>query len=133
MADFDHDAFAEAFEARLSAIGYTADRAVQKWPDTDKAMISRARNGKPLSSGNMLLLCQMAGLDPFAFLIVKHKRRVTRKTILKQMVTVPVTRETESSTSRGAPEASPPAAPAARGMSRDARSGLRPSAERNQP
>ncbi len=94
MADFDHDAFADAFEARLAEIGYTADRAVQKWPDTDKAMISRARNGKPLSSGNMLLLCQMAVLDPFAFLIVKHKRRVTRKTILKQLVTVPVTRET---------------------------------------
>jgi len=94
MADFRFDQFGDALAARLEQLGYSFSRATEKWPDTDRAMLSRAVAGKPLSAGNVLLLCEMAGLDPFAFLVRAPSRRVTMKTILDQAVTAPVSRET---------------------------------------
>ncbi|RUM97898.1 hypothetical protein EET67_09785 [Pseudaminobacter arsenicus] len=94
MAEIDHRQFAQAFAARLSEIGYSLGRAAEKWPDTNKAMLSRATTGKPISAGNFLLLCQLAGLDPFDFLDTGKHRRVTIKTILNQSVTAAAKRET---------------------------------------
>ena len=95
MADIDRDRFADDLHRRLDEIGYSLRRAEEKWPETDRAMLSRATNGKPISAGNFLLLCEMAGLDPYHYLKREHRRRVTMKSIVKQMVTEPVQRETE--------------------------------------
>lgn len=94
MADVNFVAFADAMRRRLDQIGYSLRAAEQKWPQTDRAMLSRAVNGKTLSAGNYLLLCEMAGLDPYAFIERDPRRRVTLKSISEQMVTPSVQRET---------------------------------------
>ncbi|MER9471064.1 hypothetical protein [Mesorhizobium sp. M0520] len=94
MADVAFRKFADAFQQRLDALGYSLRIAEQKWPDTDRAMLSRATNGKTLSAGNYLLLCNYAGLDPYAYVEAAAHRRVTMKTISEQLVTPPVQRET---------------------------------------
>lgn len=94
MADLRFDAFAAAFHARLDALGYSLRRAEEKWPLTDRAMLSRAINGKALSAANFLLLCEMAGLDPYAFVERGKQPRHTLKSIVGQMVTPSVARET---------------------------------------
>lgn len=95
MAEIAFLRFANAFQDRLNDLGYSLRRAEEQWPDTDRAMLSRAINGKTLSAGNYLLLCEMAGLDPYAYLERPPHRRVTLKSIAEQMVTPPATRETE--------------------------------------
>ncbi|MER9901628.1 hypothetical protein [Mesorhizobium sp. M0130] len=94
MADVAFRKFADAFQQRLDTLGYSLRIAEQKWPDTDRAMLSRAINGKTLSAGNYLLLCNYAGLDPYAYCEAAPHRRVTMKTISEQLVTPPVQRET---------------------------------------
>lgn len=96
MADVAFHTFAIAFQGRLDSLGYSLRVAEQKWPDTDRAMLSRAINGKTLSAGNYLLLCNYAGLDPYAYFERRPRRCVTMKTIAEQLVTPPVQRETES-------------------------------------
>jgi len=96
MADVDFARFAGALRDRLDQIGYSLRRAEQQWPQTDRAMLSRAVNGKALSAGNFLLLCEMAGLDPYAFVERGARRKVTLKTIVEQMVTPSVQRETDA-------------------------------------
>ncbi|RWP64896.1 hypothetical protein [Mesorhizobium sp.] len=95
MADIAFDRFASAFQARLDELHYSLRVAEEKWPDTDRAMLSRAVNGKTLSAGNYLLLCNYAGLDPYTWFEPRPHRRVTLKSIREQLVTAPVTRETE--------------------------------------
>lgn len=95
MAEVRFDAFAEAFQNRLDALGYSLRQAEQKWPQTDRAMLSRAVNGKALSAGNFLLLCEMAGLDPYAFIDRGKHKRTSLKAIRDHMVTVSASRETE--------------------------------------
>jgi hypothetical protein len=95
MADIAFLRFANAFQDRLNDLGYSLRRAEDQWPDTDRAMLSRAINGKTLSAANYLLLCEMAGLDPYAYLERPPHRRVTLKTIADQLVTPVATRETE--------------------------------------
>lgn len=95
MAEVSFSRFAEAFADRLDVLGYSLRTAEQKWPATDRAMLSRAINGKTLSAGNYLLLCEMAGIDPYLYLERRKHRRSTLKTIVKQMVTPPVSHETE--------------------------------------
>lgn len=94
MADIAFHHFADAFQNRLNELGYSLRRAEDQWPDTDRAMLSRAINGKTLSAGNFLLLCEMAGLDPYAYFERAPHRRVTLKTIAAQLVTPSATRET---------------------------------------
>ncbi|TPN79981.1 hypothetical protein [Mesorhizobium sp. B1-1-2] len=94
MADISFLRFANAFQDRLNDLGYSLRRAEEQWPLTDRAMLSRAINGKKLSAGNFLLLCEMAGLDPYSFLERPPHRRVTLKTIAAQLVTEPVPCET---------------------------------------
>jgi len=94
MAKFDFPAFGAALAERLHAIGYSLDRAVAQWPETNKAMLSRAQNGVPLSVDSVLTICRFAGLDPFDFLDAGKRRRVTMKSIVKQAVTAGASRET---------------------------------------
>lgn len=94
MAEIDGASFARAFGERLDGLGYSIGRAVEKWPLTNKAMLSRAINGKPLSAGNYLLLCEMSGLDPYAFLDRSKAERLTRKDVISRAVTALATRET---------------------------------------
>jgi hypothetical protein len=94
MAEVDHASFAEALHNRLQQIGYSLRRAEEQWPQADRAMLSRGVNGKPLSSGNFLLLCELAGLDPYVFLDRAPRRRITMKSLAKQLVTVGVSHET---------------------------------------
>lgn len=94
MADIAFHDFADAFRQRLSGLGYSLRDAERKWPATDRAMLSRAVNGKVLSAGNYLLLCEMAGLDPYLYFERAKRKRTTMKTIVKQMVTRPVSCET---------------------------------------
>lgn len=85
MADIDRALFAESFAAALKAVGLTQGAAARAWPAANAAMISRALNRKALEAGNFLLLCSLAGLDPFNFLIIVKQRRTTRKAIVKRM------------------------------------------------
>ncbi len=98
MADVDFVQFGHDFSRRLGELGYSLDRAVAKWPLTNKALLSRATHGETLSPGNYLLLCEMAGLDPYkCFTPAKRPRppkRATMKTVLAQAVTRVVPRET---------------------------------------
>ncbi|RWM02119.1 MAG: hypothetical protein EOR68_08410 [Mesorhizobium sp.] len=94
MAEIAFEKFADAFHRRLDEIGYSLRVAEEKWPEIDRAMLSRAINGKTLSAGNYLLLCEYAGLDPYRYLARNPRRRVTMKTIAEQMVTPSVARET---------------------------------------
>lgn len=98
MADIDWGHFADAFKARLTALGLGRNSAAAAWPATSTAMISRACSGKRLSAGSFLLLCSLAELDSFEFLQMARARRVTRKSIRKavanQAGTEGVTRET---------------------------------------
>jgi hypothetical protein len=94
MARFDFSAFGAALAERLHEIGYSLDRAVEQWPETNKAMLSRARNGETLSVDSVMTICKFAGIDPFEFLGEGRRRRVTIKTILNQSVTDAASRET---------------------------------------
>lgn len=95
MADpFDRDRFAATVRRRLDGISTRA--AVATWPTLNVAMISRARNGENLTIGSFLTLCKTLRLRPFDFLDSGAKRRrVTRKTMLEQAVTVSVPCETQ--------------------------------------
>ncbi|WP_156460185.1 hypothetical protein [Mesorhizobium sp. Root157] len=95
MAEVCFADFATALRRRLDVLGYSLRHAEEKWPATDRAMLSRAVNAKPLSAGNYLLLCEMAGFDPYQFMERGKRKRVTMKTIANHMVTLPVQRETE--------------------------------------
>lgn len=95
MAEVCFSEFATAFRERLNKIGYSLRRAEEQWPLTDRAMLSRAVNGKTLSAGNYLLLCEMAGFDPYQFMERGKRKRATMKTITDHMVTPCVQRETE--------------------------------------
>ncbi|MBN9035481.1 MAG: hypothetical protein J0H53_05385 [Rhizobiales bacterium] len=94
MAEVRFDAFADAFQSRLDELGYSLRQAEQKWSQTDRAMLSRAVNGKALSAGNYLLLCEMAGLDPYAFVERGKHRQTSLKAIREHMVTLVASRET---------------------------------------
>jgi len=94
MARFDFSGFGAALSERLAEIGYSLDRAVAQWPETNKAMLSRARNGETLSVDSVMTICKFAGLDPFEFLGEGKRRRVTMKSILNQSVTADVSHET---------------------------------------
>ncbi|MBZ9985689.1 hypothetical protein LB572_01115 [Mesorhizobium sp. BH1-1-5] len=94
MAEIAFHRFADAFQQRLDQLGYSLRKAEDIWPETDRAMLSRAINGKTLSAGNFLLLCEYAGLDPYLYLGRNPRRRTTVKTILDHMVTPSDKRET---------------------------------------
>jgi hypothetical protein len=100
VAEIAFHQFAAAFQSRLDQIGYSLRVAEEKWPEADRAMLSRAINGKTLSAGNYLLLCEYAGLDPYLYLGRNPRRRTTVKTILDHMVTPSVARETRDGTAR---------------------------------
>ena len=115
MAELDLARFAGALADRLRACGYSYSQAVEQWPETDRAMLSRAINRKPLSAANFLLLCRKAGLDPFDFLVAGKRRHVTLKSILDQAVTGGVSREAERAAIRPAPPSVLPDISPARG------------------
>lgn len=93
MAELDLARFADALAERLRGSGWSYSQALEQWPETDRAMLSRAINRKPLSAANFLLLCRKSGLDPFDYLVMAKHRHVTLKSILDQTVTVGVSRE----------------------------------------
>jgi hypothetical protein len=95
MAELDLARFAGDLAEQLRACGISYSQAVERWPETDRAMLSRAINRKPLSAANFLLLCRKSGLDPFDYLVMAKHRHVTLKSILDQTVTVGVSREAE--------------------------------------
>lgn len=95
MAEIDHAAFALTVRSSLARRGLSYSDAVDLWPATNRAMWSRAANGKPLSAGNFLLVCRVLRLSPWRFWQGDKVRRVTMKTIVKQAVTASATRETE--------------------------------------
>lgn len=93
MAEIERKQFAAALTDRLLALGYSYSKAVEMWPALNRAMLSRACNGMELSAANYLLVCEMAGLDPYRFLSRERQTRHTLKSILNQPVTVGVSRE----------------------------------------
>lgn len=97
MAEIDREKFAHALADRLHALGYSYAAAVDKWPETNRAMLSRACNAHELSAGNYLLICEMAGLDPYLYLRRAKAIRHTLKSILNQTVTAGVSREMDGS------------------------------------
>ncbi|TIO62960.1 hypothetical protein [Mesorhizobium sp.] len=94
MADpFDRSRFAASVRRRLD--GISGPQAVNAWPTLNTAMISRAKRGENLTIGSFLVLCKALRLRPMDYLIDGVKRRrVTRKTLLKQPFTVSAPRET---------------------------------------
>lgn len=93
MAEIERKLFAAALTARLRELGYSYGKAVEMWPALNRAMLSRACNGMELSAANYLLVCEMAGLDPYRFLKREKQTRHTLKSILNQTVTAGVSRE----------------------------------------
>ncbi len=93
MAEIERKQFAAALVARLRELGYSYGKAVEMWPALNRAMLSRACNGMELSAANYLLVCEMAGLDPYCFLMREKQVRHTLKSILNQPVTAGVSRE----------------------------------------
>lgn len=90
---FDRERFAATVCRRLD--GVSGRRAVEAWPTLNTAMISRAKRGENLTIGTFLTLCKALRLRPMDFHIDGVKRRrVTRKTLLKQTVTASVPCET---------------------------------------
>ncbi|CDX49190.1 conserved hypothetical protein [Mesorhizobium plurifarium] len=100
MAEIAFDRFAYALAQRFDQLGYSLRKAEEIWPETDRAMLSRAINGKTLSAGNYLLLCEYAGLDPYLYLGRNPRRRTTVKSILDHMVTPTDKRETRDQIAR---------------------------------
>lgn len=94
MAELDWNRFADAAEQRLEQLDLSFAGAVARWPALNKAMLSRACNGQTLSAANLLLLCRVLELDPFAFVIDDKRLRLTMKTIAERAVTAPAARET---------------------------------------
>lgn len=95
MADVDWNSFADDVKSGLTGQGLSYDGAVSRWPTLNKGLLSRACNGKPLSAGNFLHLCDLLDLDPHCYLAVRKHSRVTMKSILEQAVTAVVRRETQ--------------------------------------
>jgi hypothetical protein len=93
MAEIERKKFAAALTDRLRELGYSYGKAVEMWPALNRAMLSRACNGMELSAANYLLVCEMAGLDPYRFLAREKQVRHTLKSILNQPVTAGVSRE----------------------------------------
>ncbi|TGQ95394.1 hypothetical protein EN851_07695 [Mesorhizobium sp. M8A.F.Ca.ET.208.01.1.1] len=92
---FDRDRFAATVRRRLE--GISGRQAVEAWPTLNTAMISRARHGENLTIGSFLVLSKALRLRPLDFLAPGVKRRrVTRKTLLRQAVTASVPCETRS-------------------------------------
>lgn len=95
---FDTSRFAAAITHKLSGLSY---RQVERaFPGVNPAMLSRAKEGRNLSIGSFLLLCQAFRLRPLDFLDAGVKRRrVTRKSLRKthceQTVTASVPCETD--------------------------------------
>lgn len=94
MADpFDRERFAAAVRLRLADV--SGRRAVAAFPTLNTAMISRAKRGENLTIGSFLALCKALRLRPMDFHVDGVKRRrVTRKSIVKQTVTARVPCET---------------------------------------
>lgn len=98
MAEIDRMRFAADVIAVLDREGLSYTAAIERHPDLDRSMLSRACNGKPLSAANFLLVCWALQLDPFGYLAHPRKIRTTLRAILKraekQAVAVGVTHET---------------------------------------
>lgn len=97
MAEIDTSEFANAVASFLERREMSYRQAVARWPDLNVAMLSRVCNEQPVSAANMLAICRYLGLDPFAYLINRKRRRFTVKGVLKQAVTADVSREKEDS------------------------------------
>lgn len=93
MAEINTEAFADAVVDKLEQRELSYRAAVDKWPELNVAMLSRACSQQNVSAGNLLIICRYLGLDPFVFLVTRKRRRVTMKSIVKQSVTVSVSRE----------------------------------------
>lgn len=93
MAEIDRLTFAVAVASALGEAGLSYTQAVALSPELDKAMLSRAVNGKALSAANYLVLCRALRLDPWNFVVSKG-RRLTMKSLVKQAVTAGASRET---------------------------------------
>lgn len=107
MAELRFDLFARALRDRLAAQGLSLSAAALAWPDTDKAMLSRALAGRRLSPANLLLVCERAGLDPYAFLERRPPRRPPRRQLtlkrpVERAVTQAAPRETPTAPGAGA-------------------------------
>lgn len=100
MAEIDRIKFAYAVTQALDAAGLSYNAAVEKFDGLDKAMLSRACHGKPLSAANHLLLCRALGLDPYAFLVAAPRRRLTMKDLVRRQVTQGAPRETSTGEGR---------------------------------
>lgn len=94
MADpFDRERFAATVRLRLA--GVSGRRAVEAFPTLNTAMISRAKRGENMTIGSFLALCKALRMRPMDFHVDGAKRRrVTRKTLVKQTVTARVSCET---------------------------------------
>lgn len=101
MANIDHAAFAEAVCIELRRQGLSFALAVEKWPELDKAMLSRACSEKALSAGNFLLVCKLIRLDPYRFLKRGKRRRVRLRDIVKRLQEQTVTQADKRETGEG--------------------------------
>lgn len=107
MAEIDWRGLGDAVSRRLEAEQLSVRAAVARWPETNTALWSRARRGQqPLSAENYLLICRILDVSPWRFWrdaprpprrkAPRYSIRAILKSMRKQAVTVPVSRETES-------------------------------------
>lgn len=90
LAEIDRLRLAADVIAALDQHGLSYSAAIERHPDLDRSMLSRACNAKPLSAANHLLVCWAFGLDPFAYLLHPRGQRTTLRAILKHMEKQPV-------------------------------------------
>ena len=94
MAEFDRGAFAQDLHRARAERGLSFGQAVAAHPSLDKAMLSRAIHQQHLSAGNVLLMCRIFGLEPFAYIV--ERKRLTLKAMAEQAVTRSDQRETRA-------------------------------------
>lgn len=111
IARFHRYDFGNAVAGRLRARGMSIRDFTGAHPWISVAAVSRAMNGKPLSTENILALSAELELDPFEYFVVEY-----------QTVSAPVSRETSLDASRAAPAALRPVAPAGPRKGSDGRS-----------
>lgn len=94
MSDIDWSGFAAEVEARLDARDLSYGRAVERWPELNRAMLSRAVNGRRLSVENYLLICVLLRIPVTRYWrrhAVKRVRGPTVRSIVKRLRKQPVT------------------------------------------
>jgi len=94
MADIDREKFAYAVAAKLDEQELSYSQAVAKYAGITRGLLSKIRNGFPVSAGNMLIICKHFELPPFDYLDIEKRsvhgaKSIARKNKIERYQSVP--------------------------------------------